>query len=134
MVSSKPSKQRDFLRNIPRHLRKSLLVAPVSEDIKSQQGISRINIKKGDTVKIVRGEHVGTEGKVAVVDTKTGRIGIEGLSRKKVDGTPVYVMIHSSKVIITKLDLGDNKRRESIERKASERKKTLERTQSTSTS
>ncbi|BBG24391.1 50S ribosomal protein L24 [Sulfuracidifex tepidarius] len=134
MVSSKPSKQRNLLRHAPKHLRKNFLVAPVADDIKSQQGISRINVKKGDTVKVVRGEHIGTEGKVAVIDTKTGRIGIEGLSRKKVDGTPVYVMVHSSKVVITKLDLGDNKRRESIERKAAERKKTLERTQSTSTS
>lgn len=134
MVSLKPSKQRSKLRSTPNHQRKNLLIAPVADDIKSQQGISRINIKKGDTVKVVRGNHVGTEGKVAVVDTKSGRIGIEGLSRKKVDGTPIYVMIHSSKVIITKLDLGDNRRRESVERKSSERKKTLETTQSTSTS
>ncbi|MCY0860408.1 MAG: 50S ribosomal protein L24 [Sulfolobaceae archaeon] len=134
MVSSKPSKQRSEIRNAPLHRRKNMLVAPVTDEIKSQQGIARISIRKGDTVKVTRGQHVGTEGKVAVIDTRTGRIGIEGLSRKKVDGTPVYVMIHSSKVMITKLDMGDNRRRESIEKKASERKKTLEREQKTSTS
>ncbi len=34
--------------------------------------------------------------------------------------------VHASKVMITKLDLGDKSRKEAIERKAEARKKTLE--------
>jgi large subunit ribosomal protein L24 len=99
------------------HKRKANLVAPVSDEIEKEYGISKISIKKGDTVKVIRGEHAGFEGKVAAVDTKDGRISIEGLTRKKADGTPIYIWIHASKVMITKLDVADSKRKDLIERK-----------------
>lgn len=117
MTSSKPTKQRKMLFNAPYHLRRKMLTAMVSEEITKEYGIKRIEVKKGDTVKVMRGDNVGFEGKVAQVNTKTGRIAIEGLTRKKADGTPVYIWIHASKVMITKLDLSDNKRKASIERK-----------------
>ncbi|WP_373468070.1 50S ribosomal protein L24 [Acidianus infernus] len=117
MTSSKPSKQRKILFNAPYHLRRKMLTAMVSEEITKEYGIKRIEVKKGDTVKVMRGDNIGFEGKVAQVNTKTGRIAIEGLTRKKTDGTPVYIWIHASKVMITKLDLSDNKRKASIERK-----------------
>ncbi|MCY0882501.1 MAG: 50S ribosomal protein L24 [Acidianus infernus] len=117
MTSSKPSKQRKILFNAPYHLRRKMLTAMVSEEITKEYGIKRIEVKKGDTVKVMRGDNIGFEGKVAQVNTKTGRIAIEGLTRKKADGTPVYIWIHASKVMITKLDLSDNKRKASIERK-----------------
>ncbi|BDB97647.1 MAG: 50S ribosomal protein L24 [Saccharolobus sp.] len=116
MSSLKPSKQRKRLFNLPLHQRKKLLTAKVSEEIFNQYGIKRINIRKGDTVRVLRGSHSGYEGKVVEVNTKKGRIAIEGLTRKKADGTPVYIWIHASKVMITKLDLSDPKRREKIEK------------------
>ena len=117
MPSSKPTKQRKILFNAPYHLRRKMLTAMVSEEITKEYGIKRIEVKKGDTVKVMRGDNVGFEGKVAEVNTKTGRIAIEGLTRKKADGTPIYIWIHASKVMITKLDLSDNKRKASLERK-----------------
>ena len=116
MPTTKPSKQRKKLYNLPLHQRKKLLVAKLVEDLRKQYGIKRINIRKGDTVRVVSGDFVGREGKVVAVDTKRGRIAIEGLTRKKADGTPVYVWIHASKVMITKLDLSDPRRREKIEK------------------
>lgn len=65
----------------------------------------------------MRGSQVGYEGKVVEVDRKRGRVAIEGLTKKKADGTPVYVWVHASKVIITKLDTGDKERMDAIERK-----------------
>ncbi|EWG07320.1 MAG: 50S ribosomal protein L24P [Candidatus Aramenus sulfurataquae] len=118
MVSSKPTKQRKFIYNTPNHLRKLKLVAPLSKDLVKEVGVKRLPVRKGDTVKVTRGDHVGFEGKVAGVDTKSGRIAIEGLTRKKADGSPIYVWIHASKVQITKLDLSDPKRKEMIERKS----------------
>lgn len=116
MPTIKPSKQRNKLYNLPLHQRKKIIVAKLLEDLRKQYGIKRINIRKGDTVKVVRGDFVGREGKVVEVDTKKGRIAIEGLTRKKADGTPVYVWIHASKVMISKLDLSDPRRREKIEK------------------
>lgn len=117
MVTSKPSKQRKILYNMAYHKRKVNLAAPVSDEVEKEYGISRISIKKGDTVKVARGAHAGFEGKIAAVDTRNGRIAIEGLTRKKADGTPIYIWIHASKVTVTKLDIADSKRKDLIERK-----------------
>ncbi|AHC50992.1 50S ribosomal protein L24 [Sulfolobus acidocaldarius SUSAZ] len=117
MISSKPSKQRKLVYNLPNHLRYKLLTAKLSEDLEKQYGIKRISIRKGDSVKLMRGSQVGYEGKVVEVDRKRGRVAIEGLTKKKADGTPVYVWVHASKVIITKLDTGDKERMDAIERK-----------------
>lgn len=105
--------------NVPMHHKHKLLTAKLSEDLQQQYGIKRLSIRKGDTVRVMRGDKdvFNFEGKVVDVNTKTGRIAIEGLTRKKADGTPVYRWIHASKVMITKLDLSDPKRKEIIERK-----------------
>ncbi|ACP45693.1 ribosomal protein L24 [Sulfolobus islandicus Y.G.57.14] len=116
MVSLKPSKQRRLLHTLPLHQRKKLLIAKVSDEIASQYGIKRIRVRKGDTVRVMRGNHNGKEGKVTEINTRTGRLAIEGITRKKADGTPVYVWIHASKVMITKLDLSDPRRREKLEK------------------
>ena len=127
MVTHKPSKQRAYLRNIPNHRRHKLLVARLSKELQQQLGIKRLPIRKGDTVKVLRGDKdiIEYEGKVIAVDRKRGRIAIEGLTRKKADGTPVYRWIHASKVIITKLDLSDPRRKEIIERKRKAREEYL---------
>ena len=127
MISHKPGKQRAFLYNIPKHHSHKLLTAKLSEDLQQQLGIKRLPIRKGDTVKVLRGEKdvFNFEGKVIAVNRKTGRIAIEGLTRKKADGTPVYRWIHASKVMITKLDLSDPKRKEAIERKRKAREEYL---------
>ncbi|MFP3260328.1 MAG: 50S ribosomal protein L24 [Sulfolobus sp.] len=125
MVSSKPSKQRKFLYNLPNHLRHKLLTARLSEDLQKQYGIKRLPVRKGDTVKVMRGEHTGYEGKVVTVNTKKGRIAIEGLTRKKADSTPVFIWVHASKVMITKLDTSDKERMNAIERKRKAREEYL---------
>jgi len=71
-------------------------------------------VRKGDTVKILRGDFAGIEGKITNIDTKRQRLFVEGVSREKVAGTSTNVSVHSSKVMITKLNLDDKWRAESI--------------------
>lgn len=74
-------------------------------------------MRRGDTVRVMRGDHKGFEGKVSRVDRKKYRIYIEGLTREKVDGTTVHIPVHPSKVMITKLNLEDKWRRKILERR-----------------
>ncbi len=115
--SKHPGKQRKYLHLAPYHIRKKFLTAPLSDGLRSQHGIRNLPIRKNDTVLIVRGDYAGQEGKVVRVDYKKTRIYIENVKRKKVDGSEVYVPIHPSKVVITKLDLKDKMRKEIIERR-----------------
>ena len=113
-LSTKPSKQRAELYNAPAHRRRRILSASLSTELKTSQGRNSYPVRKGDTVKILRGDFAGIEGKITNIDTKRQRLFVEGVSREKVAGTSTNVSVHCSKVMITKLNLDDKWRAESI--------------------
>jgi large subunit ribosomal protein L24 len=112
-----PRKQRKRLYNAPAHLRHKLMSAPLAPELISSKGAKTLPVRKGDTVRVVRGDHTGFEGKVNRVDLKRYRIFIEGLTREKVDGTNIFVSLHPSKVMIKSLKLDDKWRKAVVERK-----------------
>lgn len=114
--SKKPSKQRKAYFRAPLHTKRKFLTAPLAQELVEKYGIKRLPVRKGDKVRIMRGEFTGIEGKVVRVSLSEGRIFIEGVTRQKMDGTPVFVPIHPSKVVIVDLDLSDPKRKEIVER------------------
>ena len=120
---TKPAKQRKMVFQAPDHIRYKLFAAPVSPELRKSHGVKSIPVRSGDTVRIMRGDHKGFEGKIARVDREKYRIYVEGLTREKVDGTTTFVPIHPSKVMITRLNLDDKWRRKILERKKEARKK-----------
>ncbi len=98
-------------------LRRAMMSAPLSAELKERYGVRSFPIRKGDTVKILRGDFSGIEGKVAEVNRKKSVLLIDGVTREKVSGTSVKVPLHTSKVIITNLDLGDKWRADALEGK-----------------
>lgn len=117
LKTKQPKKQRKRFFNLPLHLRWRLLSAPLSKELRKDLGLKRLYVRKGDVVKIVRGDWRGHEGKVMDVDLKKGRIFVEGVTIKKADGTDVFYPIHPSKVVIVKLGEVDDVRRKIIERR-----------------
>jgi large subunit ribosomal protein L24 len=111
-----PRKQRKRLFNAPAHLRHKMMAAPLAPELVSR-GAKTLPVRKGDTVRVVRGDHIGFEGKVNRVDLKRYRITLEGLTREKVDGTNIFVSIHPSKVMIKSLKLDDKWRKAILENK-----------------
>jgi large subunit ribosomal protein L24 len=93
------------------------MAAPLSPELISSKSARALPVRKGDTVRVVRGDHAGFEGKVSRVDLKRYRIFLEGLTREKVDGTNIFVSVHPSKVIIKNLKLDDKWRKAVVERK-----------------
>jgi large subunit ribosomal protein L24 len=114
---TKPTKQRKMLYQAPDHIRYKLFAAPLSPELKTSNGVKALPIRSGDSVRIMRGDHKGLEGKITRVNRKEYRIYVEGLTREKVDGTTVFVPIHPSKVMITRLNLEDKWRKKILERK-----------------
>ncbi len=115
--SKQPRKQRKAYFNAPLHIRHKFMAAPLSKELRKEYGIRSLPVRTGDTVLVLRGDFKGHEGKVVRVDLKKMRIYIEGVTRRRADGTQVYIPVHPSKVMITKLDLSDERRRAVIERK-----------------
>ncbi|MCK4949032.1 MAG: 50S ribosomal protein L24 [Thermoplasmata archaeon] len=118
MKSGKARKQRKDLYTASWHKRRKRMSAHLSEKYLGDEKKAyprAVPIRKGDTVRITRGADKGHEGKVATTDTKSMTITIEGLTRKKADGTQIGKKIHPSNLTITKLDLSDPMRREKFE-------------------
>lgn len=112
--SSQPRKQRKGRYNAPHHTRGSLLHAPLSKELRIKYSRRSLRVIKGDTVKVVRGDHTNKEGPVDFVITKKAKIVVDGVSVKKADGTEVPRPIDPSNVVITDLNLKDNLRTEKI--------------------
>ena len=100
--------------NISRHA----LSAPLSPELAQEHKVRSMVIREGDTVAVQRGSFQDVEGKVTSADHKRGRVLVEGVTREKADGSTKQVPIHASKVVIRRLALDDERRREILERRA----------------
>lgn len=87
----------------------------LSEELRERYKRKSLRPKKGDSVRIVRGEYKGVEGKVTKVFAKDGRLNVEGVSREKIKGGTASVPIESSKVTLTSLNLDDKLRKAKLE-------------------
>ena len=119
MVSSKARIQRKAQANATAHVRRKMLSAHLSDDLREKYGKRTARVCKGDTVVVVRGNEDirNIEGKVVNVYTKTGRVAIEGVTIKQADGTEAERPIHASNLVIVKLNLDDAWRKEALSRK-----------------
>jgi len=113
-VTKKPSKQRKMIYEAPAHRVRKFLTAPLSDELRKSQERRSYPVRKGDTVKILRGDFAGIEGKINDIDARRQRIFVEGVQREKTSGTSANVSVNSSKVMITKLNLDDKWRAESV--------------------
>lgn len=95
------SRVRKKLFNLPIHKRSKLLDVHVDKSIREKIG-KTVRVRVGDVVRVMRGDYKGKEGKVTEVDTKTGRVYVEGISRKNASGKEVQIGIHASKLILIK--------------------------------
>jgi len=115
--SKKPRKQRKFIYTAPLHVRRKLMSAHLSKELREKYKRRSLPLRKGDTVKIMRGKYAGKTGKVSKISLKKYRAYIEGITRKRTVGTEAQVPIHPSKLMIIDLNLEDEKRRKKLERK-----------------
>ena len=95
------------------------------------QNIRRVTVRVGDEVEVIRGDfghpnsaksdtrgkrlgqsrgRSGVSGKIAMVDSTSGMIFIDGVTSTTSDGKEEAVPIHPSNVIVTKLFEGDTLR------------------------
>tara|TARA_Y100000310_G_scaffold122529_1_gene121240 strand:- start:7794 stop:8222 length:429 start_codon:yes stop_codon:yes gene_type:complete len=118
-VGSKlPRKQRKYRVNAPLHIKHKMMSSNLSKELRTKYGKRSFPIKKGDSIRIMKGEFKKKTGKIDSVSLKKGRVIIEGISRSKKDGSKVSVYFNPSNLQIKELNLDDMKRKKAIERKA----------------
>ena len=111
-IHSSRRKSRKAHFEAPSSVRRNIMSAPLSKELREKYNVRSIPIRKDDEVTIVRGSNKDKEGKVTSVYRLKYVIHVERVTREKTSGQSVPLGIHPSNVVITKLKL--DKDRESI--------------------
>jgi large subunit ribosomal protein L26e len=85
-VSSQRRKSRKAHFSAGSTLRRKIMSSHLSKDLKTQYQVRAMPVRKGDTVKVVRGTSKNREGKVMTVYRKKWCIHIEKITREKSNG------------------------------------------------
>ena len=116
-ASKQPRKQIKYLAKAPLHINKKLMNVNLGKELRKKTGKRNIPVRKGDTVKILRGKFKGKKEKINRVDAKKYKLFLDNVVFEKKDGTKVPIGIHYSNVQIWELNLNDKKRVASLNKK-----------------
>jgi len=109
-TSSLRRKQRKNLYNASLHTKQKGVSAHLTEDLAGKIGKRAVPLRKGDKVKVMRGDDRGSIGKIDRIELKNARIFIEGLTASKANGAKVQKPFKASNLIIIELATGDKRR------------------------
>merc|ERR1711915_421964 len=116
-VTSSRRKCRKAHFSAPSSVRRKLMSAPLSKELRQKYSVRSMPIRKDDEVVVTRGPFKsGNSGKVMSVYRKKFVLHIERVQREKANGATVSVGIHPSKVEIVRLKM-DRDRKKILERK-----------------
>ncbi len=122
----KPTKTRNELIYHPTfHTRSKQLGSQLSEDLRKKYGKKSVRVIEGDSIKIVRGEFKGVDGKISKVSTKKSSVAVEGVKKEKTKGDKFDVYIHTSNLLVTGLNTEDKWRIAKLEGKKPSEKPTV---------
>jgi large subunit ribosomal protein L24 len=95
----------------------SQLSGMLSKNLRKKYGKKSIRIVDGDSVKVIRGEFNGVDGKVTKVSASNNGLTIEGVKKEKLKGEKYDVFIHTSNIEVTGLNTDDKWRINKLEGK-----------------
>tara|TARA_Y100000590_G_scaffold30916_1_gene34291 strand:- start:2728 stop:3195 length:468 start_codon:yes stop_codon:yes gene_type:complete len=93
------------------------LSCALSKDLRKKYGKRSARIAEGDTVKIVRGEFDGIDGKVKKISVMNRGVHIEGVQKEKIKGEKFDVYVHTTNIVLTSLVSDDKWRINRLEGK-----------------
>lgn len=108
--TKKPGKQRKRQWEAPLHQKRKMMRAHLAPKYLEAGKRRSFTVRKGDVVRIMRGEFKGDEGKVEKVDLNKMVITIEKITQAKADESQSARKIHPSNVMIMKPDMSDRRR------------------------
>ncbi len=115
--SKQARKQRKYRYNAPLHVRQKFVHVHLSKELVKKYKTRNLGLKKGDKVKVVRGQFRKHTGNVERIDLKKINVYLTGVDVTKKDGTKALYPINPSNLVITELNLDDKMRQKIIERK-----------------
>ncbi|MBI2654672.1 50S ribosomal protein L24 [Candidatus Woesearchaeota archaeon] len=115
--SSKPRKQRKYMLKAPLHVKQKFVHSHLSKELRKKYKKRSTGLRKGDKVKIMRGQFRKQEGKIEMVNLRRAKVFVSGVEITKKDGTKKSIALHPSNLMIIELNLDDKFRQEILEKK-----------------
>jgi|SRR3989344_1428806 len=121
VASKKPSKQRKYRHNAPLHVRHNLMSAHLSKELRQKYKRRSLPVRKGDKVKVMRGQFAGVIGEIELVSLNRMKAIVKGAEFKaKAGAAPRKYPLDASKLMLISLNLDDKMRAKSLEGKGLE--------------
>ena len=120
-ASTQPRKQRKYAANAPSHIRQRFLGATISKELRKKHNRRSVSVRKGDKVKILRGQFKGKIGKIERVNLNKIKVYITGIEVLKRDGSKTLYPIHPSNLVVQELEMGDKRRMKQRKKEAAKK-------------
>jgi len=114
--SKQARKQRKYRHNASLHIKQKFVSVHLSKELRKKYNKRNLGVKKGDKVKVVRGQFRKHTGSVESVDLKKSKVRVSGIEITKKEGTKTTYPIDPSNLIITELSIDDKRRQKIVER------------------
>jgi large subunit ribosomal protein L24 len=108
--SSKPKKQRKAHYEKALHKKQQGLAAHLDKKLRKDLGKRSVSLRKGDSVKVLRGAKKGKSGKITAINYKKGTVFVDKLVRKKANGEEIPLPVQASNLLVLDVDRSDAKR------------------------
>ncbi|MFH1591545.1 MAG: 50S ribosomal protein L24 [archaeon] len=115
-ASTQPRKQRKYRANAPDHVKRSFLGCHLSKELREKHGTRTVKVRKGDKVKVLRGQFKGQSGKVERVNVSHEAVFVTKIETIKKDGTKNMQPLKASSLMIIELDSSDKRRLKTIKK------------------
>ena len=115
--STQPKKQRKYRHNAPLHIKHKFMASHLSKELRQKHSKRSITLRKGDKVKIMRGNFKGKVGVIEKVSSKMEKVFLNEIEVIKKDGTKQLVPLNPSNLLIIQLNTDDKKRKLKSEKK-----------------
>ncbi|MBS3119635.1 50S ribosomal protein L24 [Candidatus Woesearchaeota archaeon] len=109
-ASTKARKQRLYRYNAPLHVKQKFMSAHLNKELRTRHKTRSKQVRKGDMVKVMRGQFRGRTGKIERVDLRLGRVFIQGVEVQKRDGSKAFYPLQPSNLIVTEVYTEDKRR------------------------
>jgi large subunit ribosomal protein L24 len=114
----KPTKMRNQqIYQAPYAVRSKQVSGSLSKELRKKYGKRSVRLALDDSVKIIRGEYKGIDGKITKISISKSCIAIEGIKKEKLKGEKIDVYIPSSNILVTSLNTNDHWRKSKLEGK-----------------
>ncbi|MGI0054278.1 MAG: 50S ribosomal protein L24 [Thermoplasmata archaeon] len=106
-----PRKQRRMLYEADTTRRRRLMSVPLSKELRGRFHRRALPLRKGDTVRILKGSYVGREERVAKVDRRGLSVTLDNVTSKTGESKSTPLPVRTGSLILVRLNLADPWRR-----------------------